>query len=287
MSASRPISLVKLLGVAAVAGISIGAALSWRQQREFERELADMERSAEAADFPLGVPPAPQQSLSQRPDPQLLKTIPAFPNAAPKDLFRGEMIAGSPMSVAWFETNETVDTVLEYYDEYYKLSGQAHKTHHYGPNSGYVAWFEETERLDAGVGEGLLHMVSAVRQGSSTVVLLSQTNPLATLAGATARELPEGVYLPEAARKPATLNMGEIFGGQLQIYSRVPSGELAGIGNDFVQHLKTSGWQVSEPELGESTWSISARKPGIEHTVALVSLPIAVDVVMTYRKTGD
>lgn len=287
MSASRPVSLAKLLGLAAVAGIAIGAGLSWRQQSQFERELADLEKNAEAVDFPLGVPPAPQQSLNQAPDPQLLKTIPAFPNAAPKDLFRGEMIAGSPMSVAWFETNETVDTVLEYYDEYYKLSGQAHKTHHYGPNSGYVAWFEETERLDAGVGEGLLHMVSAVRQGRSTVVLISQTNPLATLNGATARELPEGVYLPEGARRPATLNMGEMFGGQLQIYSRVPAGELNVIGADFVEHLKTSGWQVSEPEPGETTWSVSAKRPGVEHTIALVRLPIAVDVVMTYRKTGE
>ena len=131
------------------------------------------------------------------------------------------------------------------------------------------------ERLDAGVGEGLLHMVSAVRQGRSTVVLISQTNPLATLNGATARELPEGVYLPEGARRPATLNMGEMFGGQLQIYSRVPAGELNVIGADFVEHLKTSGWQVSEPEPGETTWSVSAKRPGVEHTIALVRLRIA------------
>lgn len=288
MSPPRPraISLWKLLTAAAVLGTAIGVGLSWRQQQQFEQALAELEHNAETLDFPIGVPPMTKVNASaQRPDPKLLRDIPPFPNAVPKDLFRGEMIQGAPMSVAWFQTNESVDTVLDYYDEYYKLAGQAHKTHKYGPNSGYVAWFEETLDLDAGVGEGVMHMVSAVRQNSMTVVLLSETDPLAILNGTTARPLPTGVYLPENARKPATFNMGEMFGGQLQIYSRLPPGELGEIGDDFVKHLRAEGWAVSAPGAGQETWSVSAKRPGAEQTVALVKLPTAVDVVLTYRET--
>lgn len=279
---ARAWSLTKLLLVTSVIGLAVGAALSVRQQREFQRSLEAMERHAETIDFPLPSPVAAAPRAESRPavDPRLLAALPAFPNARPRDLFQGELIKGAPMSVAWFSTPETVDSVLEYYDEYFKLSGQEHRKHKYGPNSGYVAWFEEDEDLDAGPGEGVMHLISAIRQGDETMVLLSETNPLAVLEGPP-QQLPDGVHVPANASRPTVLNLET----GLSIHSRLAPARLEDVSAEYLGRLSTTGWQTTPPTVINDTWSVSARRPGQEQVVSLVRRNAGVDIVITSRRT--
>lgn len=275
-----------VLLVTAVVGLGIGVALSLRQERQFEQELDAMQERAAAFPFPI---PAPRRApdLSQPPDPKLLQTIPGFPQAFPRDLFQGQLLYGSPMSVAWFETPESVNDVLTYYDEYYKLAGQEHTVHRYGDNSGYVAWFEESLDLDAGEGEGLMHMVSAVRQGNTTIVLLSETDPLGILNGMMNSPLPEGVFFPENAQRPTAFNLGDAVGGQLSIHSSVKGAQVSDVGRQYVDRFTAGGWSVSAPQQFENSWSVSAKKGSTEQTVALLQAPAAVDIVVTYKSSGE
>lgn len=279
---ARAWSLTKLLLVTSLIGLAVGAALSVRQQREFQRSLEAMERHAETLDFPLPSPVAPPPRLESRPavDPRLLAALPAFPNAKPRDLFQGELIKGAPMSVAWFSTPETVDSVLEYYDEYFRLSGQEHRKHKYGPSSGYVAWFEEDEALDAGPGEGVMHLISALRQGDETVVLLSETNPLAVLEAAP-QPLPEGVHLPPNASRPMVLNLET----GLSIHSRLAPARLEDVSAEYLGQLSTGGWKTTAPTARADSWSVSAQRPGEEQVVSLVRRNAGVDIVITSRRT--
>lgn len=242
-----------------------------------------MERHAETIDFPLPSPVAPPpQRQESRPsvDPRLLAAIPAFPNAKPRDLFQGELIKGAPMSVAWFSTPETVDSVLEFYDEYFKLDGVEHRKHKYGPNSGYVAWFEEDEALDAGAGEGRMHLISAIRQGDETMVLLSETNPLAVLEGAP-QPLPDGVHLPASASRPTILNLET----GLSIHSRLSPARLEDVSAEYLGQLSTGGWKLTSPTVVNDTWSVSAQRRGEEQMVSLVRRNAGVDIVITSRRT--
>lgn len=277
--------MARLLGVTAVVGLAIGAGLSARKQAEFEREIDAMEQRAADLEFPLPEPGPRVAPVESRPavDPRLLRDLPAFPNARPRDLFQGELIQGAPMSVAWFSTPETVDSVIEYYDEYFRLAEQPHRKHKYGPNSGYVAWFEESEDLDAGPGEGLLHMISAIRQGEETVVLLSETNPLAILES-NPQPLPDGVFLPPNAERPTVLNV-ESGGANINVHSRLSPAQLEDVAADYLKGLKAAGWNLGTPQQISGTWTVSAHKTGEEQAVSLVQRNAGVDIVITSRRT--
>ena len=278
----RAWSTWRIIGVTAVVGLAVGVGLSLRQEAQFDEEIEAMQRRAEQVDLPLPDPVPAITSDPFAPDPKLLAALPPFPGAHPRDLFRGSAIQGVPMSIAWFATVEPVESVLTYYDTFYKEQELDHQTHRYGPNSGYVAWLEEPEDdEDAGPGEGLLHMISAVRQGQETLVFLSETNPLAILSANTP-QLPPGVVLPDGARRPRIFDLGESMGSTLSIHSRVEAAELQTIRGFYQAHFARGGWVVATSDPVGDTWSLTAMRNHERQVVSLVQRTGGVDLVITF-----
>jgi hypothetical protein len=249
-------------------GIAAGVLLSLKREREVaERMDAIYSQDVGAARPP---PRTARREDFMQPDPLALQGIPPYPGARPRRLSSSTAVQGEPMASAWFSTEDSVDTVLEFYASAFRPLRAIQVSHRYHPNAGYVGFYEEPE-ADSGVEflSGRVHLVSVVRSGSQTHVFLSNTKPESFL-NAVAPHIAD-IPLPDNVKRPRVLNVGELE-QRRQVLFTSTFASMDSVQQHFNSTLPGFKWQVGEWRRQEDgTMSSELRKPGKNATLSLSS----------------
>lgn len=217
-SRPRSLSITKALGAAAVVGTLMGIALAafQRPPPEFEEEAEALAAKVIPGGDPILVPQAPPGTSQDMmaPDPRSLNGLPPYPGAKPRRMLSSHPGADLTMAISWFNTGDSVEDVLSFYEREFTAANLLFTSHRYeSGRRGYVSWFEHDYSNDQQpvFGKGVMHMVSATREGSNTTVMLSATEPQKILDNIT--PLPAGIKVPPGAT-PQVLNLSEF--GQMR-----------------------------------------------------------------------
>ncbi len=224
----------------------MGALISIQQQRALEREFESMFDEVET-DLPYQVRFQPQEQVRDfmQPDPLSLEGIPPYPGATPRKLSSSATVQGTPMASAWFTTEDPVDEVLSFYDGAFLPLDTIRVSHRYSERVGYSGFYE-IPNPDAGVDfmSGRVHLVSAVRSGSRTMVFLSNTQPETFLAAS--RTPIGGIEFPEGSRSPQVLVIGEGEMKKHTAFAVVPNRHMDNVREHFDSVLPRAGWTLKE-----------------------------------------
>jgi hypothetical protein len=249
-----------ILGGAAIAGVILGVAL-----QQSGASLPDALSFATPADQPNldlhYVPPA----IAPLEDTQLpaLEGLPAYPGSRPAPLASDVRTQAMPTAIAWFSTPDSVDDVLDWYENTLNEGGIAAFAHRFGPSTGYVAYHRRA--TDA------MHVVAVMRQGSETLVF-----PALTQAGNLAQaraEVPAGIPHPGAALHTSVVDV--IDGGvkMTTVTGIVELASLAELVAFYQRELAARGWQVDLVAQGIAGQArIEARRAGARFEVMLNNL---------------
>lgn len=240
----RSISVGRLLGGAALLGVIAGVALSARQQRVVDRGL---ERILDDGD---DLSPPHERAENSRfgdvmqADPETLRAIPPYPGGNPRRLSSPPTFQNAEFGVAWFSTEDAVEEVLSFYDNAFRGLPTPVVSHRFSPNSGYSGFYEMPS-LDAGhvdVMAGKVHIVSAVRSGSQTLVFISNSEPSKFLEGAAI--FYGDIDLPPNALRPQMIAVGEGPVKKKTIFSTVPTSNLDEVSRHFEAAFAKGGWKL-------------------------------------------
>jgi len=238
-----------LLAAAAIGSLA-GVIIAEQRQQEMETEMQDVQRQIEKL-TPMGMPlavPAAASRDPMAPDPQSLKGLPPYPGAAPRRLMTNPKGQGVPMAVSWFSTRDSAETVLRFYERRFAESEVMAVSHRYNPRQGYVAWMEEPPLdWDAGLPmdlpNGVLHMVSALEEGSQTMVLVSASRPQNVLAARP--PLPAGVAVPPGSAQPFVVEMNETGLQRQSIYVSVKMSMDDAV-KYYEEYFRTQGYAITD-----------------------------------------
>ncbi|MCC6334742.1 MAG: hypothetical protein IT380_12255 [Myxococcales bacterium] len=277
---ARPgVSLARLLLLAAFAGVVAGLLLFKVRDDQPLDELEVAEAAAERA-VPLG---APSESVDpMAPDPQSLRGIPPYPGAAPRKVMTQPTVQSVPMSVSWFQTQDSPDAVLSFYEKAFAAKSMLYTSHRYNHRLGYVAWLERLGGKDAGAAHGIMHMISASLEGSKTVVLLSASRP--DLMMEARPKLPEGITLPEATEAPQVIQMGEGVGTREVVYARTLNKPPSEAVSFFDAQLKKGGWEVVEEATGGDQRALVGKRAGSTVVVNAQADGVHSNLILTFSR---
>jgi hypothetical protein len=242
---------------------------------EFEVAYAAAERAT-----PLGAPQSSEDPMA--PDPQSLRGIPPYPHAAPRKMMTKPKVQNVPMSVSWFQTDDSPDAVLSFYERAFASANVEYTSHRYNQRLGYVAWLERLGGMDAGVAHGILHMISASKEGSRTVVLLSASRP--DLLMEAVPELPEGIILPPSTSSPQVIQMGEGAGTREVVYARTLNTPTADVVAYFDAQLKQAGWEVVDEAAGPNQRSLVGKRAGTTLVVNVQADGVDSSIILTFSR---
>lgn len=269
MAKGRPINIVVLLLGAAVLGVALGGVLGSRPapgEDEAEVMFAQADETADRL-IPMGAPMGAAKTDPMAADPRSLRGIPPYPGAQPRRLSDVSQVLGMPLVASWFATRDQPEQVIEHYEYTYLDAGMPIVSHMFSQDMGYVAWLEE-EKVDGGIAEGIVHMVSVVKntpQSTETMVFVSASRPQRLLDAQ--RNLPRGLVLPESATPPQVVEMA-LEGRTRSIVTTRRRGELNGTVEEIVSLMRKDGWVVEDVMGGENSRSIIGRKPGVSQSVS-------------------
>jgi hypothetical protein len=159
---------------------------------------------------------------------------------------------------------------------------------HRWPRRGYVSWFEHNVPTDGGrqvFGDGVLHMVSAMNEGSQTIVMLSATEPAKMLEAMS--PLPPGVKLPTGAGRPQVINLGEPGDERSSVFAQFSRGREE-VAEDVERQLAADGWRVEGRTVaddGEIT--IVARQEGRLQTAAIKGTLEHAELLLTLEQSAE
>ncbi|MDX2008834.1 MAG: hypothetical protein SFW67_01505 [Myxococcaceae bacterium] len=271
MKRSRSFSVATLVGLAAVGGLLAGMMLGGRGAGEDEVDamFADIDKQADAL-LPLGAPTARANAPLMDADPRSLRGIPPYPGAAPRSLGEHTNVMGMPLSASWFTTRDMPEAVIAHYEYTYLDAGFPIVSHMFTPDQGYVAWLEE-EPSDAGVAEGIVHMVSVIRntpRDRETIVLLSASRPQRLLDRQP--QLPDGLVLPEGASAPQAVQMA-FEGRSRTILTSSRKGAIDQTADEIVGRMKRDGWDVKPVMASPEMKSFVGRRGEVSQSVSLTA----------------
>lgn len=247
MASKKPgVSLGKLLGVAAGVGAVIGVLMSLRQQRQLENQLDELYLNG---DQTAGFQPPHEKPREDymRADALALQGIPPYPGARPRRLSSNTDVQGEPMSSAWFSTEDSVQDVISFYQKAFENLNSIKVSHYFSPRAGYAGFFELLPAVpDSGESldffDGRVHLVTAVKSGSQTMVFISNNRPQMMLGGASPRlgdiQLPDNV-------KTRVLSVGE---GELKKRSAFGTVDqpLPELKKHFEAAFTNAGWKMND-----------------------------------------
>jgi hypothetical protein len=246
-------SVWKALGIAAVVGIVAGVVLAstTRPPEDFETEAEELAAKVMPGGDPLLVPRQPETQVADMmaPDPRSLRGIPPYPGADPRRLVSSHPGADQTMAISWFNTDDSVDDVLSFYERAFSDANLLYAAHRYNDRRGYVSWFEHDLNTDEPVfGKGVMHMVAVTREGEHTTVLVSATEPQKILENLT--PLPAGVKIPPGST-PQVMNLSEIGQQRATVMATYDMGEDRLI--EALQDIwKRDGWTVTDRSEGDN-----------------------------------
>jgi len=282
----RSVSVAGLLLIAAVLGVAMGAVMGSRpgaEEDEAEAMFAAAEARAEKL-LPMGAPMngTPRDGVDpMSADPRSLRGIPPYPGAQPRRLSDVSQVLGMPLMASWFATRDQPEQIISHYEYTYLDAGIPIVSHMFSRDLGYVAWLEE-ERVDGGLAEGIVHMVSVIKNtptSTETIVLLSASRPQRLLDGN--RNLPAGLVLPTEARPPQVVQMA-MEGKTRSIITTGRRGELEGTVDEIVTLMRKDGWAVESLMGSPTSRSFIGRKGGLSQSVSATVAEGAGEVSLMY-----
>lgn len=276
---------------AAVLGIAVGTALAKREQLKDEQALDEAMKRAEAilpqgqatdpGMFVPGKQPGDDAPDPFAPDPRALAGIPPYPGAVPRAL-----ISGSPrvqdviMAVAWFETDDSPNTVVSFYEQAFAQAQLVYVAHRESERLGYAAYVNPTK--DGRITRAVVHMVTAVTQGSKTLVLISASSPGLMLENQA--NLPLGVDFPPGTTGKQVVDLTEFGQARQTAFGRVENRSAQDLVEWYGKHFAALGWELVEKNLDNSEqFSMTARGGAASQVVMLRPGQGGVDVVISYE----
>jgi hypothetical protein len=275
MAAVRSLSTLKLVALAgalgAVAGIALSVYRSRAADEHFSAALDEAGRALPTADF------RHRQSVDPlAPDPESLAGIPPFPDAAPRRLSKATRGQGSPMAISWFETPKSVDEVISFYEVAFSKMQVVFSARRYNERSGYASYFENPTQPET----SRLRLVSAIREGESTVVMISNLRPLELLKTA---QLPSGIWLPAMANPPQLFELNEVGSTRFTVLSLVPDSTLASVEETFRDTLSRRGWVFSDRATGTARVTLEAKKGHDLQTISMTQEAQGVRLLLNFE----
>ncbi len=274
MAPVRALPVWKLIAAAGVLGCVGGVALAYHgSQKEEQRLIAVLDEAGNAlptADFK-----ALQSVEPMAADAEALAGIPPFPGAFPRRLAKVTKGQGSAMAIGWFETQQPVDAVISFYEGEFRKLKVAYSSHLYSARSGYACYLENPRAVDT----SRLRLVSAVRQGDTTVVFVSNLRPLDLIKTA---ELPPGVWLPAMAKSPQLFEMSETGSRRFTVLSLVPDSNLGSVEATFRDNLTQRGWAFSDRATAAARVSLEAKRGRDIQTISMTQEPQGVRLLLNF-----
>lgn len=224
-------------------------------------------------------------------DPALLDNIPAYPNreANPRRIATDGTMMAAPYSLAWFHTSDTPDAVQRYYERVIADAGVLWTSQKHGANLRSVGWMPRylgDTALDGGPVALPMYLVGITTQTGKTLVLMSKTYPEQMLQGADG--LPEGVVLPPRASPPQVVTVTAESGGapRQTISAQVEEASLTEVDAFYRRHLERGGWKSDASQSTPERKVLSAQRQDARWSVVLRQEKSAVQVLMTYERSG-
>ncbi len=225
-------------------------------------------------------PAPPEAGDPMAPSPASLSGIPPYPGVYPRRLIDQASLQETPVAISWFSTTDSPNTVLEFYEKAFRAEGRRPFSHRRGPDMGYVAWLDA--HTDAGPAAGVLHMVSAMKQFSQTMVLISASRP--DLAMNAAPRIPEGLELPPASSEPQVVSIGEsLVAGQI-VYARAMNLAPEQVVQFFKAQFEKKGFVVSDETQAPTQAGITGTRAGISVVVGVRAEGNHSSIVLTYDR---
>lgn len=275
-SAQPGVSTARLLLLAAALGVACGL-LAFKVREAPPLDALEVAEAVAARATPLGAPSESADPMA--PDPQSLRGLPPYPGAAPRKMMSQAAVQQVPMAVSWFQTDDSTDAVLSFYERAFAEQNQVYVSHRYNERLGYVAWLERLSGVDAGPAHGVMHMVSASKEGSRTVVLLSASRP--DLMMEAQPTLPEGLVLPEGTEAPQVIQMGEGAGSREVVYARTLGQAPSEVVRFFDSQLRRTGWAIVEEAPGGEQQALVARRKGSTVVVSVQAEGVHSSLMLT------
>jgi hypothetical protein len=270
-------SFTRILLLTAVVGIVAGTAIGFLSQPEISTEQLVEEEMKRL--MPRGDAIDPRDPME--PDPASLRGIPPYPGVYPRRMMKKAGAQEVPMSVSWFSTQDPASTVLDFYEKAFAADGRRPVAHRTSDTMGYVAWFEE--QPDAGnAAAGVLHMVSAMKQFSQTIVLISASRP--DLAMSARPRLPDGLELPPNSSAPQSVQMGEEQLANEVIYSRTLNTSPSEVVTFFQRQFQDRGFTLTDSSSSPTQASVTGQKGPTTVVVAVRAEGSHSSVVLTYER---
>lgn len=269
MSAARPlVTPYRVIGLAAVAGLAGGYVLRKIDERQHlvEAEVAmNMDREQllpPSFPRPPPLPPPDGPSFNIR----AVEGVPAYPNALPADLLSQPPGVGSEMQLVWFETDDSPTEVLHFYHEKFAEKGLFALKFFYSDAAGYVGYLDPSGDITAPDGQKL-HLISAIKQGSRTVVFASSSFPKKLLTGG---QLPPEVPVLPGTSTAMRFDFDERSLAQSSWVATIEDKTVAEVIEWYEKSFKEKGWRVSTAQIQEDgSGKVEATRPPTRASVAV------------------
>ena len=278
----RAISVLRLLAVVGATGMVLGTVAYWVSAAREDTQLDEVMAQQALNTF------APGKRLSldvTAPPAAALEGLPEYPGAMPRRVAEKMSGQGGQMAVAWFSTSDSVDQVLSFYERAFARAGHVYAVHRFNARTGYAGWMQPDRAgayADAGLAmlDGVMHVASVLREGHTTVVLLSAARPT-SLMGDNAR-MPAGLTLPPWADPPQVFDIGEGALSQATVFSEVKGHAAEEVDQWLRTHLKQQGWEIADHASGEKRTALDFRRVHERLSVVLTPSEEKVVVMLQY-----
>jgi hypothetical protein len=235
----RTIHPLKVIVLAAVVGTAVGVGLSLRKQANEDREVKELRHVADqlpSEHFPPAPRASPKDMSAPMVDPKALEGIPPYPGASPRDLSQKERVQGDDMHLAWFTTDDDIDTVLGFYEQRFSEMGRFLVHHRFSPGAGYVGYLD--------MGDEKLHLISVMKNRGHTVVFPSVSYPGKYFDSA-GGQLPQTVPVLPNAVGSVVFDFDEGAAARRSYFATVDQ-SLDDVANFYSKGFTEKGWKVEE-----------------------------------------
>ncbi|RKH56442.1 hypothetical protein [Corallococcus aberystwythensis] len=180
-----------------------------------------------------------------------LSYFPPYPNGGrPEALAADYLGPDAPIAVAFFETKDSSDQVLQHYRKFLLDKGLPVVGLRFNQNAGYVGyWSPSTEEV---------RLMSTMRQGDTTEVFVSTARVASYLERDS--QVPSWVPVPPSLKDATSLSLRMEGSTQVSVSGLVPAAALPEVEQQFREALRARGWTVSESTVSgfqESTLDVT------------------------------